>query len=365
VNATFFDGKVSRAHPAHYTRTPHSVQITYTDTDQIDHVVDWPLAEAKLASWNPAGKTRLQFGPFPHQYLDVETADYTDNFLKNGLLPNPARTGLYEFVLSKGFRGVVIVGIAAVAILWLLYAYGVPAMSVQVARQMPAEQEVQLGDLLYKQLESTGQITENKEQTKRLNQFWRETGVKTRLPIQIAVVNNSDVNAFAVPGGRVVVFTGILKKFKRPEQLAALLAHEAAHVENRHSLQQLIRSLAAYGIMAVMFGDISGLTAVLAQNADNLISLSYSRQHEAEADAFAVTQLARHGINPMGAVWLMEALPTDGDVIPTLLRSHPHNAERVSATRTLAKQTRIQGIGNEKLRTLWAEIQQEATKERE
>ena len=103
---------------------------------------------------------------------------------------------------------------------------------------------------------------------------------------------------------------------------------------------------------------------MLAQNADNLISLSYSRQHEAEADAFAVTQLARHGINPLGAVWLMEALPTDGDVIPTLLRSHPHNAERVSATRVLAKQTRIQGSGNDKLGALWVDIQREAAKAR-
>ena len=362
MNATFFDGKVSRAHPAHYTRTPHNIQITYTDADGLDHLVDWSLAEAKLATWNPAGKTRLQFGPFPHQYLDVETADYTANFLTDGQLPNPARTGLYEFVLSKGFRGVLIVGVVAVAILWLLYAYSVPAMSVQVARQIPAEQEIQLGDLLYQQLESTGQFDENKPQTKRLNQFWRETGIKTRLPIRVSVVDSKDVNAFAVPGGRVVVFTGLLKKFKRPEQLAALLAHEAAHVENRHSLQQLIRSLAAYGIMAVMFGDISGLTAVLAQNADNLISLSYSRQHEAEADAFAVTQLARQGINPMGAVWLMEALPTKGDVIPTLLRSHPHNAERVSAMRTMAKRTRIQGDGNERLAALWGEIGREAMK---
>lgn len=362
MNATFFDGNVSRAHPAQYVRTPHTIQITYTDANGLGHEVEWPLTEAKLATWNPEGKTRLQFGPFPHQYLDVETADYTTSFLADGRLPNPARTGLYEFVLSKGFRGVVIIGVAAVAILWLLYAYGVPAMSVQVAKQVPAEQEVQLGDVLYKQLESTLLANENEAQTKRLNQFWRQTGIKTRLPIRIAVVDSKEVNAFAVPGGRVVVFTGILKKFKRPEQLAALLAHEAAHVENRHSLQQLIRSLAAYGIMAVMFGDISGLTAVLAQNADNIVSLSYSRQHEAEADTFAVTQLASHGINPMGAVWLMEALPTEGDVIPTLLRSHPHNAERVSATRMLAKQTRIRGNANEKIRLLWATIQQEATK---
>jgi beta-barrel assembly-enhancing protease len=333
-----------------------AIQITYTDADEVPHQVYWPLNEARLATWNPAGKTRLQFGPFPHQYLDVETADYNTHFVQDGQLAAPARTGLYEFVLSRGFRGVVIVGVVAVAFLWLLYAFGVPVASEQLARQVPAEQEKQLGDLLYNQLETTGQLDADSAQSLRLNQFWKATGIRTRLPIQITVVENKEVNAFAVPGGRVVVFTGILKKLKRPEQLAALLGHEAAHVENRHSLQQLIRSLAAYAIVSVMFGDVSGLSAVLVDNADNLVSLSYSRQHEAEADAFAVTQLAKHGINPMGPVWLMEALPSEGDVIPTLLLTHPHNAERVADTKALAKKSRIQGQPNAELQTLWAEI---------
>ncbi|TAE31077.1 MAG: hypothetical protein EAZ91_08860 [Cytophagales bacterium] len=356
MNATFFDGKVSRAHPAQYVRTANAIQIAYTDADAVEHQIEWPLTEARLATWNPAEKTRLQFGPFPHQYLDVETADYNTHFVGDGQLPQPARTGLYEFVLSRGFRGVVIVGVVAVAFLWILYAFGVPVASEQIARQIPAEQEKQLGDMLYRQLETTGQLDADSVQSGRLNQFWRATGIKTRFPIQITVVDNKEVNAFAVPGGRVVVFTGLLKKFKRPEQLVALLAHEAAHVQNRHSLQQLIRSLAAYVIVSVMVGDVSGLTAVLVDNADNLISLSYSRQHEAEADAFAVTQLAGHGIDPMGAVWLMEALPTEGDVIPTLLRSHPHNAERVAATRALAKKSRIRGQPNAALLTLWNQI---------
>lgn len=333
-----------------------AIQITYTDAAGVTHQVYWPLNEARLATWNPAGKTRLQFGPFPHQYLDVETADYNTHFVRDGQLAAPARTGLYEFVLSRGFRGVVLVGVVAVAFLWLLYAFGVPVVSEQLARQVPAEQEKQLGELLYNQLEATGQLDADSAQSQRLNQFWKATGIKTRLPIQITVVDNKEVNAFAVPGGRVVVFTGILKKFKRPEQLAALLGHEAAHVENRHSLQQLIRSLAAYAIVSVMVGDVSGLTAVLVDNADNLISLSYSRQHETEADAFAVTQLARHGINPMGAVWLMEALPSEGDVIPTLLLTHPHTAERVADTKALAKKSRIQGKPNAGLQTLWNQI---------
>ncbi|WP_019989118.1 M48 family metallopeptidase [Rudanella lutea] len=356
MNATFFDGKVSRPHPAQYTLSAYTVEIRYTDTDGQEQEVVWPLQEARLATWNPSGKTRLQFGPFPHQYLDVETADYEARFIPARQLLKPARPGLYEFVLSKGFRGVVLVGVVTVALLWVLYAYGIPALSLQVARQVPAEQEVALGDMLYRQLENSGQLPVDKAKTAHVERFWREMGVKTRLPIRIAVVESKDVNAFAVPGGHVVVFTGILKKFNRPEQLAALLAHEAAHVEKRHSLQQLIRSIAAYSIISVMFGDVSGITAVLVDNADNLVSLSYSRQHEAEADAFAVEQLARQGIDPMGAVWLMEALPTEGEVIPTLLRSHPHNAERVAATRALAKKARTRGNSSPELKRLWNEI---------
>ncbi len=307
--------------------------------------------------WNPDQKTRLQFGPYPHQYLDVDTADYNIDFKTDSSLPTPAQTGMYEFVLSKGFWALVIIGAVILGVVGLLYVYGVPVLSEQVAQQIPAAQETELGESLYQQLKSRGEVTENPAQTKRLTAFWQQTGIKTRVPLRIVVVNDADTNAFAVPGGRVVVYSGILKLIKRPEQLAALLAHEAAHIENRHSLQQLIRSLAAYAIVSILIGDQGGgMSAILVQNADNLISLSYSRQHEAEADAFAVTELAKHGLNPMGAVWLMEALPTNGDVIPTLLRSHPHNAERVAATRTLARKTHIQLANHSRLTALSEEI---------
>ncbi|CCH55695.1 TPR repeat-containing protein YPO3069/y1412/YP_2691 [Fibrisoma limi BUZ 3] len=358
IEARLYAGRVSQAHPAHVRRTDQLITIRYTDETGTERIVDWPVSATRLADWSPTGHTRLQFGPFPHQYLDIPASAYGAFMQQGALQPKPIRPGvaLYAFMMSRVFMWLLVVGGFLAVTGWLIYAYALPFLSLRAARLVPIEQEVSLGNVMSENLFRTNSFAVDSSRSEAINQYWRAAGIPTRFPIRIAVVQSKEVNAFAIPGGQVVVYSGIFERMQHHEELAALLAHETAHIEQRHTLQQLIRSVLTWGSVSLLFGDISGISAVLIDNADKLLSLSYSRQHESEADAFAVAELARSGIDPRGTTWLMAHLPTEGDVVPSILRSHPQTAARIEATKTLVERTPYQRVEKPELNRLWQSI---------
>ncbi|WP_446914219.1 M48 family metalloprotease, partial [Klebsiella pneumoniae] len=83
------------------------------------------------------------------------------------------------------------------------------------------------------------------------------------------------VNAFAVPGGFIVVHDAILDEMEHHEELAGLLGHEIGHVQLRHSTKAIARSLSYYMLLSLLFGDVSGIAAVIVDNASTLNNLEY------------------------------------------------------------------------------------------
>ncbi|NID11357.1 M48 family metallopeptidase [Fibrivirga algicola] len=350
--ATYLDGKVARNHPARALLQDKQLQIFYIDAAGEEQFVQWPVDQIRLASWNPAGKTRLQYGPFPHQYLDVPTESYHQFSQQADIV----RLGLYEQVLSRGVRSFLALGVTIIIMLWAIYTYGVPGLSRYAVRMVPVGQEVTLGNKLYLSMASQSNFVPDRARSRSVEAYWKALHIKTRFPLHITVVKSDQINAFAVPGGHIIVYDGLLNRLQRHEELAALLAHEAAHVDHRHTLQQLIQATAGFAIVAVLYGDVSGLTTAVSQGAGNLLSLSYSRQHEADADAFAVHRLATAGLNPRGTSWLMTRLPDDGDGLPGMLQSHPKTKARIEATNELATKTHFVPAHDSTLVALWQQI---------
>ena len=124
----------------------------------------------------------------------------------------------------------------------------------------------------------------DEEMTALVNEFAANIEFNTEYPINITVVNENVVNAFAIPGGQIVVFDGLLSKMTCKEELAALLAHEVAHVHHRHSLKSMCKSLAGALFVSLVFGDAEGISSILVENSNALMDLSYSRKLELEAD---------------------------------------------------------------------------------
>ena len=120
-------------------------------------------------------------------------------------------------------------------------------------------------------------------------------------------------------------------------ELAALLAHEGTHVAERHSTRMLMRQLASYVFISMLIGDASAIVAVVAENADNIRNLSYTRGLEEDADRHGMERLHARGVDPQGMVELLKLLNEEAMEIPQamqFLSSHPLTQDRISTAET-------------------------------
>ncbi|HNG88956.1 MAG TPA: M48 family metallopeptidase, partial [Saprospiraceae bacterium] len=162
----------------------------------------------------------------------------------------------------------------------------------------------------------------------------------------VSVARVPEVNAFALPGGRIVVFDGLLKTIDRPEQLAALLAHEASHVEMRHSTRAVFREMANSLFFSLLFGDFGAVSQMVGQQSQYLNQLSYSRRLEMEADAQGIQWMRQSSLPIAGMRDLFQKMknsaPSAGQPdVPNFLSTHPSLDDRIQ---------RIEGmLGEEKI----------------
>jgi predicted Zn-dependent protease len=146
------------------------------------------------------------------------------------------------------------------------------------------------------------------------------------------VADRPDVNAFAAPGGVVVVFSGLIRAAGSAEELAGVLAHEVAHAELRHTLRGVIKSIGLRALAATVTGDISG--SVFADAAARLTELRFSRDAEREADAEGLRRLVAARIDPSGMIRFYEKLSAGQRFSPpSILSTHPAGGERLDSLR--------------------------------
>jgi beta-barrel assembly-enhancing protease len=164
-----------------------------------------------------------------------------------------------------------------------------------------------------------------------------------RYPYSFDVANFREINAFALPGGPVWIHRGALSAAQNESQVAGVLAHEIAHIAQRHAASQMSKGLIANGLLgllgAVVGNDRGGQVARMAGGlAAQGYMLKFSRDDEREADAVGAEIMKRAGWSPQGMVEFMQILRAqagrDPSSVQTFLSSHPAPGERV---------TRLQG----------------------
>lgn len=157
--------------------------------------------------------------------------------------------------------------------------------------------------------------------------------------IQVFVLDHEMVNAFALPGGYVVFFRGMIDAAVSPNEIAAVLAHEVGHVENRDPTRHALRSAGSVGILGLLLGDFAGGAAVLFLT-ERLISANYAQEAESGADAFAYTALEDAGVSPAALGDMFERLRDqygDTEGIVSHFVSHPTLSSRIDLARNAAR----------------------------
>jgi predicted Zn-dependent protease len=195
-------------------------------------------------------------------------------------------------------------------------------------------------------------LREDRDRTRALQEFGDRLKLAPSYAPTYHVVQDDQVNAFALPGGHIVVFTGILDKMDSAEELAALLAHEATHVEERHSTRMIARSMAGYLFLSLLIGDVNAVVAVVADNANALRNLDYGRGLESEADGVGQQRLWENGVDPQAMVKLLELLQREASDMPqkvAFLSSHPLTSERIAAAQAKAQELGVPDRANDAL----------------
>lgn len=234
---------------------------------------------------------------------------------------------------KNSLRSVLVIGISAISILGLLiagYVYLMPKLADRLASSVPMEWEMELAAKMKPELIKPALIDTGKSEL--LDSFFSTMNVKTEYGIQLYVLKDSIVNAFAIPGGTIVVYQGLLDRVESYESLAGLLGHEFTHIAKRHSLKSMLRSVSSYILLAMVFGDLTGISGVLLENANSIQNLNYSRTFEREADAEAVRILEERRISLDGMLHLFEVFLKEGSQgikIPEFLSTHPVTDDRI------------------------------------
>jgi predicted Zn-dependent protease len=149
---------------------------------------------------------------------------------------------------------------------------------------------------------------------------------------KVFIVKSSTFNAFALPGGNIIVFSGLIEKAESPEALASVLAHEMQHVKKRHVTQKVIENSSTGLILSALSGDVTGSVLYGASAARTLASLSYSRQYEEEADESGMKMLIAADINPEQMIAMYEIMKKESGktMIPKYISTHPELDDRIS-----------------------------------
>lgn len=151
--------------------------------------------------------------------------------------------------------------------------------------------------------------------------------------LQVEVAKIDMINAVALPGGNVILFDGLVKQARSPDEVAGVLAHEIGHVREKHVMQALLRQMG----LAVVLGGIDGNSGALV---NNMLSMSYSRESEAEADASSMKALGGANISPIGTASFFDRLSemdgsagssTSDNGIAGYMSSHPLSRSRKEA----------------------------------
>ena len=161
---------------------------------------------------------------------------------------------------------------------------------------------------------------------------------------QVSLVRNDQANAFCLPGGKIVVFTGILPYTQNEAALAAVMGHEIAHAVARHGSQRMLRTNLAQTVMAgaqFSFTDMDPrqrqmVLAALGAGAQYGIILPFSRDHEVEADAMGLIYMARAGYDPQEAIAFWQRMErAGGNQPPEFMSTHPSHATRIQRLKEL------------------------------
>jgi predicted Zn-dependent protease len=304
----------------------------------------------------PFERLTLKWGGAGNIFLFISHPDYPGWTIlsRNGEIL-PAIISTAPLPLQKKFRSIAsekrqhryraFAWIALIALcIWGSTALWQPFVS-SAANYIPKTWERKLGDFVFSNLIRDGTIIDDAEIEGELTQLLAPlvtVADGSGYTFEFHIKREEDLNAFALPGGIIVIHSATILRADRPEEVLGVLAHEISHVTRRHTTKQLISVFGVYLVFDFIFGNLIGTIAALGDGAEFLLQQGFSREHESDADAQGLEYLHKAGIDPMGMVEFFQKIESesaerlDAKISNALsfLNTHPAVADRIQTLTT-------------------------------
>jgi predicted Zn-dependent protease len=319
--AVYYDGMSNRR---------RIVRLTFADALEIGEEgaapVRWAYADIRRAD-GASGIVRLACVSAP----PLARLEIRDAAAAAALLSRCTKFGAVD-VDRGGVAKIVGWSLAAAASIVALVLFVIPLAADWLTPMVPGALERRLGDAADLQIatifgrKACGDAAGQRAFDKLVNALRDAAGLDQ---VTASVLQTSIPNAFALPGGRIYLFDGLLAKADNPDEIAGVLAHELGHVKHRDNIRELIHDGGTSFLIGLLFGDITGSGAVIFASR-SLVTASYSREAEQNADDFATEVMRRLGRSPkpMGEL-LLRVTGKEGGKIPSILSSHPLTEDRL------------------------------------
>jgi Zn-dependent protease with chaperone function len=330
----YLDGKTS---------SPREVEIRpLKDGLRIEQGRDtwiWPYSEIRQVQGHYAGEpVRLERGEGITEALTIPDTD----FLITLRAKARGQAGRFH---NPGFRRTrfwltVSAGLATLVVSFVTYRWGIPAMAERVAARVPVSWEEGLGESTLNQMAPPKTRLHNPALDRAILKILVKlvgTLPQCSYRFQVIVSNLPIVNAFALPGGNILVYRGLLEQTSSPEELAGVLAHEMQHVLKRHTTRRLIQESSTGLLISALSGDFTGSMAFGLKSASSLALMKYDRDEEAEADRDGMKMILAAGIEPQGMIAFFEKLK-EKEKLPEYLKyvsDHPATGDRIEKLKEL------------------------------
>jgi predicted Zn-dependent protease len=334
----YFDGDRATPWPVRLVISSDQTALRLERAGEPD--INWPVAEVRRVA-DQAGRdqTVLRWTGDPLARLVIRDRTMLRAF--------PA---LDKRAPPKGRGRLAAWALAAIGAVALQVFVLIPLLANQLAEFIPAEGERALGEATLGQIRSAmgdaelGDvgICDNPDGLAALQKM--ETRLTENLdleqPLSVHVLNHKMVNAFALPGGYVTFFDGLIQKATSPEQVASVFAHEIGHVVSRDPTRNALRSAGSIGILGLLFGDFAGGAVVLFLS-ERLINAQYTQTAEAQADEFAIATMIAADLTPASLGDFFDVLRQEfgdrnSESVMEHFQSHPALGDRIEAARAAA-----------------------------
>ena len=325
---SYFDGETPERHPVTVMVTPEGLVVAGTDDAE-----DWWLYTDIRQTMGAHSDEPAHFerGGTPAEVLVVDDSSILDAI--RDIAPTHGRRFVTPGWRRRRTRLALGLGLVALATAIVAFVKGVPLLAANVAERIPVSWEEQLGKQVVEQLTAAHDVCTDSLVGASLDAMVGQLAEAAASPYEwdVRVVQADAVNAFAAPGGYLVVFSGLLERSERPEQVAGVLAHEMQHVLNRHGTEALLRRVPLRLLLGAFTGDAAAWGGAL-ESIANVGMLRYRQRDEAEADRTGVALLRAARIDPHGLVEFFEILEDEGVKVPELLSylsTHPDTRARI------------------------------------